>query len=399
PATAMAPPAPPRFRRTWLDRALAVLRVSQPSMMILRSLIRWPVRALTGALGMALAVAILVASNFFPDALEHMIDMAFHQANRQHAVLFFNNAMPESALEDARRLPGVLQAEGQQYLTAVLTNGHRSKRVVIEARRPGTDLSRVVDEAGAPIDAPPGGLMLSRRLATQLGVGPGDVVEAEFLGLRKGAFDLPVTRLTTQYFGLGAYMDQETADRMFQQAPQVSVINVTLDPAQTEAFEARLKDLPRLAGRAMMLKNLDSFRETISQNILITTTIYTVLGILITVGVAYNGARIQLSERARELASLRILGFTRSEVGFVLVGEIMALALIAQPLGWWIGWLIAKLMTESFASDLYAIPLVFQASTFSTASLIVLAAAFASVLIVRRRLDRLDLVAVMKTRE
>ena len=141
PATAMAPPPPPRFHRNWLDRSLSRLRVSQPTMMILRSLIRWPFRAAMSVLGMSLAVAILVASNFFPDSLDHIIDSAFQQSNRQHAVLFFNDAMPESALDEARRLPGVLQAEGQQYLAVVLRHEHREKRAVIEARRPGNDLS------------------------------------------------------------------------------------------------------------------------------------------------------------------------------------------------------------------------------------------------------------------
>ncbi len=154
--------------------------------------------------------------------------------------------------------------------------------------------------------------MLARRLAAQLDVTVGDTIEAEFLGNRHGSFSLPVTGLVTQYFGLGAYMDQETADRMFQQSPQVSVVNVTVDGWQDEAFQAELKDLPKLAGSAMLVENREGFQETISQNILITTTIYTILGVLITVGVAYNGARIQLSERARELASLRILGFTRA---------------------------------------------------------------------------------------
>ncbi len=399
PATAMSPPAPPRFKRSWIDRALAAVRVSQPTMMILRSLIRWPIRAAMSILGMALAVSILVSSNFFPDSLDVIIDSAFRQSNRQHAVLFFNDLMPESALEEARRLPGVLQAEGQQYLTAVFRKDHYEKRVVVEARRPGNDLSRVVDTNGQPIDAPTDGVMLSRRLAAQLHVGVGDTVEAEFRGTRHGTFELPVTALITQYFGLGAYLDQGMADRMFQQSSQTSIVNVTLDPAFDEAFQERLKELPKLGGSAMMIENREGFQETISQNILITTTIYVILGVLITVGVAYNGARIQLSERARELASLRILGFTRAEVGFILVGEIMLLALLAQPLGWWLGWAIAKLMAESFTSDLYAIPLVLKPATFSQASLVVLGAALVSVLIVRRQLDRLNLVSVMKTRE
>lgn len=399
PATAMQPPSPPRYRRNWVDRALAAIRLSQPSMMIIRSILRWPFRAAMSVLGMALAVSVLVASNFFPDALDHIIDSAFHQSNRQHSVLFFNDTLPESVLEEVRRLPGVKQAEGQQYLSAVLRNGHREKRSVVEARRPGADLSRVVDETGHSLDAPRDGIMLSQRLAAHLDLSVGDVVELEFLGNRQGTHSLTVTRLVTQYFGLGAYIDIETSNAMFQQAPQISVINVTLDAARRNAFEASLSDLPRLAGSAMMDENRISFEETISQNVLVTTTIYAILGTLITVGVAYNGARIQLSERARELASLRILGFTRGEVGYILVGEIMLLAVLAQPLGWALGWVFAKAMVDGFSSDLYAIPLVLKPATFSSASLVVLIAALVSVLVVFRRLDRLNLVSVMKTRE
>jgi len=399
PATAMSPPAPPRFRRNWVDRGLGWIHVSQPTMMILRSLIRWPVRAAMSVLGLSLAVAILVASNFFPDSMDLIIDTAFHQSNRQHAMLYFNDPMEESVLAEAADLPGVLQVEGQQYMLATLRNEHRQKRAVIETRRPGNDLSRVVSADGQIVDAPPDGIMLSERLAAQLGLAVGDTVRVDFLGFRQGSYDLPVSRLVTQYFGLGAYMDQDTSDQMFHQAPQISVINVTLDPAQNDAFQQSLKDLPRLAGRAMMVENRQGFEETISQNILITTTIYAILGVLITVGVAYNGARIQLSERARELASLRILGFTRGEVGYILMGEIMLLALLAQPVGWWIGWAVAKLLSESYTSDLYAIPLVMKSATMATASLIVLGAALVSVLVVRRRLDRIDLVSVMKTRE
>lgn len=204
-ATAVSPPTPSRFKRRRLDRWLATLKISRPSMMILRGVIRWPIRAGTRVLGMALAVAILISSSVFPDALGVIIDATFGQSNRQHAVLFFNDLMTDSAVEDARRLPGVLQAEGQRYLTAVFRKDHRDKRVVVEVRRPRLDLLRVVDGKGQPIDAPAGGIMLSRRLAAQLGADLGDMVQAEFRGTRHGTFDMPVTALIIQYFGLGTY--------------------------------------------------------------------------------------------------------------------------------------------------------------------------------------------------
>ena len=202
-----------------------------------------------------------------------------------------------------------------------------------------------------------------------------------------------------QYFGLGAYVDLVYLNSLFRQAPQVTVANVSLDESQIEALHLAAKTLPELTGTVMMNDTRRSFEETIEENVLIMNTIYITIATLITVGVAYNGARIQLSERARELASLRILGFTRGEVSFILIAESLTLALLAQPLGWLIGAGIAQAMTASFTSDLYAIPLVLEVSTFARASFFVLLAALGSVLIVRQRLDRLDLVSVMKTRE
>ncbi len=399
PAVAMLPPAPPHFKRSILDRLLSALRISQPTMMILRSFLRWPVRAAFTSLGLSLAVAVLIAASFIGDSLDEIIDSAFYQSNRQDAMLLFAEDLPESALEDIRRLPGILQLEGQQYGAAILRNGHLTKRIAIEARRPDPDLSRVVGDRGQTLNAPDEGILLSTRLADHLQVTTGDMIEAEFLSGKRGTYQISVAGTVTQFFGLGAYMDLGALNRLFHQSPQISVANATLDEGQTEALHAAMKEIPKLTGTVMLTTSRRSFQETISRNVLIMSTIYTTIALLITFGVAYNGARIQLSERARELASLRILGFGRAEVSYILMGETMALALIAQPLGWLFGSGIAYAMTSDFSSDLYSMPLILKPATFAVASLVVLGAAFLSSLLVRRRIDRLDLVTVMKTRE
>lgn len=399
PAVAMLPPAPPSFKRSLLDRLFHALRLSQPTMMILRSLTRWPLRTAFSALGVAFAVSILVASNFFNDSIDEIIDTAFFQGNRQHAMLLVPQEAPLIALEEVRRLPGVLQAEPQQYTIAMLRNGHLKKRVPIDARPPATDLSRVIDGSGRVVEIPEGGILLAERLAEQLAVRQGDMLEVEFLTGRRETVEIPVAGTVTQYFGLGAYVGMGTLDTLFRQAPRLSSINVTLDEARIEDLHAAIKEIPGLSGTILLTEVRRSFQDTIRQNVVYMTTIYITVAVLITVGVAYNSARIQLSERARELASLRILGFTKAEVSFVLVGETMLVALIAQPLGWLIGASIAYATIQGFTSDLYRIPLVLEADTFAMASLVVLAAALGAALVVRRRLDRLDLVAVMKTRE
>ncbi|MBV2358683.1 FtsX-like permease family protein [Thalassococcus sp. CAU 1522] len=400
PAVAMAPPAPPRFRRSWLDVLATALSLSQPTRMILRSLVRWPMRAAMTMLGMALAVSVLVASNFFPDAVDEIIDKGFYQSNRQDMLLLFDPDVPVAALDEVRRMPGVLQAEPQQYHAAVLRRGPYEKQVAISTVSPDTDLARVIDQDGDVVIPDRSGILLSDRLAAALHVTAGDIVTAQFESGNFQTFDIPVSGVVTQFFGLGAYLDHDAMSRLFEQAPRMSAANVTLaDPGAAEAFEERIKEFPVLSGTINMTENRQSFLDTLAQNILIVTAVYAVLGTIITVGVAYNGARVQLSERARELASLRILGFSHAETSYILAGEILLLALLAQPLGWWIGTFVAKLMTDSYASDLYAIPLVLMPATYARASLIVLAAAVVSVAIVTRRLNRLDLISVMKTRE
>lgn len=400
PAIAMSPPAPPNFRRSIFDRVAAALRLSQPSRMILRSLSRWPLRAATTLVGVALAVSTLVASSFFPDAMDDIIDKGFYQSNRQDVLLLFDPDVPQSALSEVRALPGVLQAEPQQYHAAVLRHEHFEKRVSVTTVGGASDLARVVDDVGRAVKPDGTGFLISDRLAGALNVGVGDTITTSFESGMRETFEIPVSGVVTQYFGLGAYISHDHLNALFRQSPRMSTANVTLaNPFDPADFDGRITDLPAVMGTIDMTQNRMSFVETISQNILVVTTIYAILGSIITVGVCYNAARIQLSERARELASLRILGFSKFDVGKVLVGEVMILVILAQPLGWWFGTEVARWMTEGFSSDLYAIPLVLEPSTYARSSLIVLTAAVISTLNVARRLGRLDLISVMKTRE
>jgi putative ABC transport system permease protein len=399
PSVAMAPPAPPHFRQGALDRMLAALGLRQTGLMVVRGISRWPVRSGLSALGLACATAVLVAASFFQDSLALIVDQAFGLGNRQDEMLVLAAPARDDAVAAVARLPGVLQAEGQGFVAARLRHGPVTRVTGIETRVAGADLSRIVDGEGRIVDAPEGGILLSERLAQTLRVRPGDMLEVEFTGRGLPPVGVPVSGIVTQYFGLGAYMDPGTVAGLLGEVPTVTMVSVRIDPQEADAFHAAVKTMPQVAGTVMMAANRVSFEETISQNVVIATTVYLLLGVVITVGVAYNGARIQMSERARELASLRILGFTRAEVSLVLMGELLVVALAAQPLGWWLGYLVARFLTEGFASDLYSVPLVLRPATFAFASLVTLGATVGTALVVRRRIDRLDLVAVLKTRE
>jgi putative ABC transport system permease protein len=263
PAIAMQPPAPPRFKRSFIDDAMARMRLSQSTVMILRSLLRWPLRSFLTTLGLALAVAAVIASTFINDALNEIVDMAFYQTNRQDAILLFSDDLSEAVLEDVRHLPGVMQAESQQFHAAILRNGHLTKRVAIESRRPGNDLSRVLDADGDPLDVPADGVVLSKRLANHLDVEPGGTVDIEFLTGRRETFSVTVTALVEQHFGLGAYMNLEHLNALFRQAPRVSTVNITLDTNQSDALHAAIKNTPHITGIVEMNENRRSFEDTI----------------------------------------------------------------------------------------------------------------------------------------
>lgn len=400
PAEAMSPPAPPRYSRGLADRIAARVRLRQTSMMILRSLTRWPGRAAVTLFGVAASVSILVASFFTFDSMEMMVDQAFHQANRADMTLMLARAHPdEAALGAARALPGVLRAEGAFSVPVALHAGSREKLLRLEAQRSDATLVRILAQDGGAVQVPPAGLALPQSLADEFGLGLGDHVTVELLIPPRETHQLPVTAITAQALGQELFMDAGALFALMRQPPQVNRINLLIDPAALPDLHAAIKRTPAISGVMLWTETRRMFVDEIQRNLWTMVAIYSVLGMLVTVGVVYNAARIQLSERAHELASLRVLGFSRAEVGFVLVGELMLLALLAIPLGWVLGYGFASMTAAGLSTEIVTIPLVVTRATYGAASAIVLVAALGSVLVVKRRLDRIELVAALKAKE
>ena len=179
----------------------------------------------------------------------------------------------------------------------------------------------------------------------------------------------------------------------------ITGLNLMIDAEQDAAFYAAAKSAPKTELITVTALSLERFRETLAENMTVMITVYVTLATIIAVGVVYNFSRIALSEQGRELASLRVLGFTNREVAGVLFAELAAVVLLAQPVGWLIGYSIALAMVAAFSSDIYRVPLVMGREVFATASLIVLAAALVSAFAIRGRINNLDMIEVLKTRE
>ncbi|ODN68944.1 ABC transporter permease [Methylobrevis pamukkalensis] len=398
PAVAMRPPAPTRYRSRTGD-GRATVQVSQLTMMAMRHLLRWPVRAVLTTLGISFAVALLITALFSFDSVAYMVDTVFFRTERQDATLSFVSSRGPDALQAAARLPGVLRAEGFRATQVVLRNGHHRRRLMITTIPTNADLARVLDTDLIPVTPPPAGLVVSEHVASLLHLSVGDRMDVTLLEHGGRRAQARVTAIVQSYVGLAVYMHPEALDRMIGDGPRISGVRVALDASRLPDLYSAIKSTPAIGGIALQAVSRTKFRETIEENIGIMTSVYAALAGIITFGVVYNSARIQLSERARELASLRVLGFSRGEVSGVLLTELAVVVASAQPLGWALGTAFSWSVVQGFDSDLFRIPFVIERSTFAVASLVVLAIALLSALIVRRRIDGLDLVRVLKTRD
>jgi len=332
-------------------------------------------------------------------SMDYMIETVYYRADRQSATLAFASPRSPGVTAAVENLPGVLVAEPYLVAPARLSNGQFSRKLAITGKPVATDLSRVLDLDLEPVTLPETGLLLGDRVAEILHVRPGDLVHVEMLEGKRRIADVPVTQVVQSYIGLTVFMRIDALARLTGTGPRVSGAHVSVVDSGLDDLYRQVKGTPQIAGVTLQTIARQRFQETMQQNLVISLLVYVVLSVIIAFGVVYNSARIQLSERARELATLRVLGFRRAEVSNVLFVEIGVIVAAAQPLGWLIGAGFGYIITQGLATDLFRVPFIVEAPMFAYSSLVVVGAALASAFIVRRRVNRFDLVGVLKTRE
>jgi putative ABC transport system permease protein len=399
PAEAMRPEPPAAYRRSWIDLPAMQRLLPPAARMVLRNLQRRPARAAASVVGIAFSAAMLVSTTFFFDAFDEMIAVAFGIAQRQDMTVSFVEPVGASALHEIERLPGVLDAEPMRSVPARLRHGPRSRQVGILGLVAEPRLNRLVDAAQRPVRLPEGGLVLSDKLARTLGAETGDTLVVEVLEGERPVRRVPVVRVVEEYLGSNAYMEIGSLRRMMGEGGSLSGAFLSVDEARSDELYRRLKRTPKVAGVNLQREALRTFQKTIDETMGVFLFFNVLFAGVIAFGVVYNAARVSLSERSRELASLRVLGFHKREIAAILLGELALLTLVALPLGLVIGYGLADLIVRLYDTELYRFPLVILPRTYALACLTVVAAATLSGLVVRRRLGRLDLVAVLKTRE
>jgi putative ABC transport system permease protein len=401
PADAMRPPAPERYRPALLERTFLTRHLGQPTRMVLRHLERRPWKSALSVLGLAFACAIMMIGRFQTDAIDHMIDVQFRIGQRNDLSADFTEAAGPAAAHELRALPGVRQVEPYRNVPVVLRAGARSQRNAIQGLAHDGVLKRPVDRHLRRVAIPETGLLLTDYLAEQLGVGVGDVLEIDVLEGRRRRTQAVVAGVVSEYLGVNAYMDLDALNRLLGEGELISGAWITAD-ADADAHAALYHELqrrPRVAGVGVRRLAIQNFYETLGESLGVFTFVALLLGGVINFGVVYNAARVSLSERGRDLASLRVLGFTRAEVSYVLIGELVLLVLISIPIGFLTGYGLSLYMAVSMQSELFRVPVLVTPATYGFAALAMLASTLVSAIIVQRRIGRLDLIGVLKTRE
>jgi putative ABC transport system permease protein len=399
PAEAMRPEPPARYRPTLLERIGLGRLVPNVARMVLRQLERHPVKTAFSILAISMSVAIVVVGNFMKNSVDDVIRTQFYDVQRYDLSVSTVEAVSVDAVRELSNMPGVERCEPRRFVSVRLRSGNHARRVGIVGLPADASLMRLKTRTGYFVELPPEGLVISKKLAQVLGVHAGETVHVEALQDKRPVADVLVTELLDDISGLNAYMNIEALNRLMHEGELISGAMLTTDPLYMPVIYRKLKETPHVASVTIRQASVDSFRNTVAKNMLHMRMINLTFSIIIALGVVYNGARISLSERSRELATLRVIGFTKREISTILLGEIGTVTLIGIPFGLVMGNYFAWMLCFFLDQEVFRFPFVIENWTYGLAAGTVLAASIGSALLVRRKLDDLDLIGVLKSRE
>lgn len=399
PAEAMRPAAPARFRQGWLDQTVLGRLLDQPTRIILRNLTRHPMKAAMSVAGIGMSAALLMMGAYQLDAVDHMIDTQYRLVNRMDVHLTFTDPTPARVESELRHQPAVTAVETYRSVPVRLIAGHRDHSTAILGLDAQPQLRQLLDGRQRPQRLPPEGLLMTDYLALDLGLAVGDLVEVEVLEGHRRVVWIPLAGVVDEPIGVSAYMERTALNRVMREGPAVSGAWLLIERGREAELFASLWALPGIASIGMISDAEQGIREYMADTIQMFATVFVLLAGSIAFAVVYNNARITFAERSRELATLEVLGYSRLEVSWVLIGEIALLTLLALPFGWLVGTGFCWAINQAFTMDLFRIPLVITPRAYAVAAAGVLGASLLAALLMARRLGSLDKVSVLKAVE
>jgi len=399
PAEAMRPEPPSEYNVSIVERLGVKRYLSQPSRMIVRQIQRRPVKSLLSVIGIALACGIMMTGRFQQDTVSYMMYVQYDLMQRDDISLTFVEPTSRKVMFELQNMEGVEHVEVFRTVPVRLRFQNRSHRTAIHGVEPNGDIKRLLDADLDPILLPTNGIVLTDYLGDLLGVRPGNQLTVEVLEGNRPVRQVTVVGMVKEYMGVRGYMRLSSLNRFMREGSAISGAYLAVDSFYKNSLFEKIKERPRIAGMLEREQEIKNFYKTMNESTIFITTVATVFAVIIAFGVVYNNARISLTERSRELASLRVLGFTRGEISYILLGELTVLTIFAIPLGFLIGRALCSLIASALQSELFRVPLILEPQTYAFAATVVIISTIISALVVRSRLDKLDLIGVLKTKE
>jgi putative ABC transport system permease protein len=399
PAAALSPPVPASFGRLGATFEKLAAQLDGKSRMVARRILRFPRRSATTVTGIALAMGLMITTQHFPLALERIVAVTFGVAQRMDVMLTFSEPADDAILRDVGRLPGVLHVEPLRSSEVIFQAGSRQRRNSISGVPANAQLNRLLDANLRVVRARDDGLTLSQNLADKLAVGRGDIVRLQATDGHRATIELPVVAIVKPYLAASAYVELQTLNRLLREPGRVTTAYLLVDRQQREAFSARAKQLPRIVSVSYLDNAKASMHKLLTDGSGFFNWLFIVFASLMAAGVAFSAARVTLAEQERDLATLRVLGFGRREASYVLLAEIGALLVLALPIGMVVGRVLSRWLMSQFQTDLFTFPYVTAPIAYGKPALVICTAVVVATLLVRRGVDRLDLVGVLKSRD
>ncbi|MBT8450867.1 MAG: FtsX-like permease family protein [Deltaproteobacteria bacterium] len=400
PAEAMRPPSPARYRASPIEQVPGLRRLHQTTMMVFREIWRRPLRTLLSSAGIAFALAIIILGRFGKDAHGPILDLQFGRQQREDISVIFKNEVEDRSLGYLAHLPGVDQVDGYRMTPVRFRLGPRWRDTVLIGLPPDSHLRRLFTRQFQPARIPHSGVLLTDVLADILGAEPGDLIDVELKEGDRGTRQLRVSGTIDEAFGIQGYMQKSSLHELLREKPTINTALLRVNPGRETELHAYLTDIPTVQSIHRKRTILEKFEGQTRKTMQAITLILTLFATAIAVAVVYNNARVSLSVRSRDLATLRVLGFTRAEISAILLGEQAIQVCLGIPVGMALGtWGVKALVELQADPEQFRLPMLISSQTYAFSVVVVLAAAVLSALLVRRRLDTLDLIGVLKTRE
>ena len=402
PAEAMRP-KPPRQGKAILLERLTVFwsRLSSGWRMVLRSVVRNRMRTAAGVFAAAMGASVLVSGFMMKDASNFLVDFQFKWVVKSDVELTFKDEKSEDVVAEAQRLPGVDIAEPVLNVACTFNNGQHRRKGGITGLAPGATLTVPRDRAGRPIRIPSAGLAMSRKLAEILHLERGDLVTIRPIkGLRR-EHTVPVAEIADSYMGTAVYADIHYLSRLISEELAVSGLQLATshDENQLRELYRELKEMPALQGVTNRADMVESLEKTLVLNMLVFIGCLVVFAGVVFFGSILNASLVNLAERQREVATLRVLGYGPWQIGSLLLRESMIVTLIGTVLGMPIGYLMTVGMANGYDSEMFRFPVILTPGTLVLT--LVMAVLFGSLahLCVQLSIHRMDWLEALQAKE